>query len=187
MHVEAAFATNRLSSSVTVHSTYPIVRPRCTDLSFRLEPCLPDRAKEINFQFDRSERFLRREGARNAMPIAASAISQRIPPCSVPMGFACCGPAAKTTVARPSAMSFASNPIRRATGNVVRFCPFPKVRLTRGFLDYYDLSALAFDFRAANFGFEVFLQMTAGKIEGLFLPLQTTHHMGCLRACWQSR
>ena len=32
------------------------------------------------------------------------------------MGFACCGPAARTTVARPSAMSFASNPIKRAIG-----------------------------------------------------------------------
>src|SRR5437899_422041 len=52
----------------------------------------------------------------NAIPIAASAMSQRIPPCNVPMGLACCGPAAKVTVARPSAISFASNPIRRATG-----------------------------------------------------------------------
>src|SRR5580693_9102431 len=32
-------------------------------------------------------------------------------------------------------------------------------------------------FPRANFCFEVFLQMTAGKIERLFLPLQTTHHM----------
>jgi hypothetical protein len=52
----------------------------------------------------------------NAMLIAASAISQGIPPCSVPIGFACSGRAAKTTVARPAAMSFASNRIRRATG-----------------------------------------------------------------------
>src|ERR1700674_2265125 len=68
-------------------------------------------------------------GARvlaNAMPIAASAISQRTPPCSVPMGFACCGPAAKTTVARPSAISFASNPISRAIGTSFVFArPLP--------------------------------------------------------------
>src|SRR6266849_6851246 len=84
--------------------------------SFRFELCLPDRAKEIDFQFDGSEGFLRRKRACKPIPITASAISQRIPPCSVPMGFACCGPAAKTTVARPSAMSFASNPISRAMG-----------------------------------------------------------------------
>src|SRR5690348_7313093 len=39
-------------------------------------------------------------------------MSQRIPPWRVPMGFACFGPAAKVTVARPSPISFASNPIR---------------------------------------------------------------------------
>src|SRR5260370_37514512 len=32
------------------------------------------------------------------------------------MGFACWGPAANVTVARPSAASLASNPMRRATG-----------------------------------------------------------------------
>src|SRR5258708_34961092 len=84
--------------------------------SFRSELCLPDLAKEIDFQFDGSEGFLRGKVLANAIPIAASAISQRIPPCSVPMGFACCGPAANMTVARPSAISLASNPIRRATG-----------------------------------------------------------------------
>ena len=61
---------------------------------YRSELCLPDRAKEIDSQFDGSEGFLRR----------------------VPMGFACCGPADNMTVARPSPISLASNPIRRATG-----------------------------------------------------------------------
>src|SRR6266568_8720139 len=84
--------------------------------SFRSELCLPDRAKEIDFQFDGSEGFSGARVLANAIPIAASAISQRIPPCSVPTGFVCCGPAANMTVARPSAISFASNPIRRATG-----------------------------------------------------------------------
>jgi len=32
------------------------------------------------------------------------------------MGFACCDPAARVTTARPSAISFASKPIRRAMG-----------------------------------------------------------------------
>jgi hypothetical protein len=76
----------------------------------------------------------------NAIPIAASAISQRIPPCSVPMGFACCGPAANTTVARPSATFFASNPIRRDC-YVVRLCSFPKTGLKRNVLSTHELSA----------------------------------------------
>src|SRR5438067_840168 len=86
------------------------------DLSFRFELRLPHRAKEIDFQFHGSKGFIWGESTCKRYTIAASAMSQRIPPCSVPMGFACCGPAAKTTVARPSAMSFASNPISRAMG-----------------------------------------------------------------------
>ena len=63
-------------------------------------------------------------GARvlaNAIPIAASAMSHRIPPCSVPMGFACRGSAEKVAVARPLAISFASKPIRRATATSFDF------------------------------------------------------------------
>ena len=94
--------------------------------SFRSELRLPDRAKEIDFQFDGSEGFLGASVLANAIPIAASAISQRIPPCSVPMGFACCGPAANMTVARPLTISFASNPIRRATGMSLALARFLK-------------------------------------------------------------
>src|SRR6266849_5085472 len=84
--------------------------------SFRSELCLPDRAKEIDFQFDGSEGFLGRKRTGKRHPhcrignIAKDSAMQR------PMGFACCSPAANMTVARPSAISFASNPIRRATG-----------------------------------------------------------------------
>src|SRR6266436_4840424 len=116
IHVEAAFATNRFSSSVMVHSTYPIVWPRRTTVPSALSCACQTGRKKLIFN---STVVKDSSGARvlaNAMPIAASAISQRTPPCSVPMGFACCGPAAKTTVARPSAISFASNPIRRAIG-----------------------------------------------------------------------
>src|SRR5262249_34849250 len=79
--------------------------------SFRSELCQPDRAKEIDFQFDGSEGFLRSKGACKRHShgrignIAKDSAVQR------PMGFACCGPAANMTVARPSAISFASNPI----------------------------------------------------------------------------
>src|SRR5882762_6794897 len=121
MHVEAAFATNRLSSSVTVHSTYPIVWPRCTTVPSALSrACQTGRKK-----FILSSTVVRdSSGASvlaNASPIAASAMSQRIPPCSVPMGFACCGPADRVTVACPSATSFASNPIRRDTATLFAF------------------------------------------------------------------
>src|SRR6516225_9387543 len=57
----------------------------------------------------------------NAIPMAASAISQRIPPWSVPMGFACCGPAANVTEARPSLIALAWKPIRRITGTSFTF------------------------------------------------------------------
>src|SRR5271155_5054093 len=43
-------------------------------------------------------------------------MSHRIPPCRVPMGLACCGPAVSVTIARPSDDSLASKPIRRPTG-----------------------------------------------------------------------
>src|ERR1700730_11682119 len=86
------------------------------DRPFRFQLCLPDRAKAIDFQFHGSKGLIWGESTCKCYAHCGIAISQRIPPCSVPMGFACCGPAAKTTVARPSAMSFASNPISRAMG-----------------------------------------------------------------------
>jgi hypothetical protein len=99
------------------------------DGSFRFELCLPDRAKEIDFQFHSSKGSSGARVLANAMPIAASAISQRIPPCSVPMGFACCGPAAKTTVARPVSDVFCLKSNQPRDGNVVRLCAFPEVPL----------------------------------------------------------
>jgi hypothetical protein len=106
MHVEAAFATNRLASSVTVHS-----HTRSCG-----EPCPPDRAKEIDFQFDRGERFLLREGARKCNANRGISNIAKNPAAQCSHAVCMCGPAAKTTVARQAAMSLASNPIRRATG-----------------------------------------------------------------------
>jgi hypothetical protein len=128
-------------------------------------------------------------GARvlaNAMPIAVSAISQRIPPCSVPMGFACCGPSAKTTVARPAAMSFALNPIRRPIGTAF-VCSFPKVGLRGKFVitinDLWlwpSISARELLFRG--------IPPDDGRQDREALPSAADDSpYGCLRACWQSR
>src|SRR5881397_3546350 len=51
-----------------------------------------------------------------ATPIAASATSQRIPPCSVPIGFACCGPASSSKTAFPSSTDVGRKPTSAATG-----------------------------------------------------------------------
>src|SRR5436190_7406351 len=50
------------------------------------------------------------------MPMAASAISQRRPPCSVPMGLAYCAPAANAIRAWPGAIDVSVKPISLATG-----------------------------------------------------------------------
>src|SRR5260370_24083590 len=54
----------------------------------------------------------------NAIPIAASATSQRIPPWSVPIGFACFSVASKAATARPAFASVTRNPMRSATGTL---------------------------------------------------------------------
>src|SRR6202035_5495375 len=86
------------------------------DRPFRFELCLPDRAKEIDFQFHGSKGFISGERTCHVYVQCGVSTIAKNPPPSVPMGFACCGPAAKTPVALPSAMSFASNPIRRSMG-----------------------------------------------------------------------
>ena len=56
------------------------------------------------------------EGDKNAIPIAPSARSQRMPPCSVPIGFECCSPASSRIVHLPSPKLRRSKPISSATG-----------------------------------------------------------------------
>src|SRR6202040_3576667 len=121
MQVHAALAITRFSSSVMAHSTYPIVRPRCTTVPSALSWARQTGRKKLIFSSTVVKDSSGASVLANAIPIAASATSQRIPPCNVPMGFACCGPADKVTVARPSAMSLASNPIRRATATSFAF------------------------------------------------------------------
>src|ERR1700686_3443396 len=62
-----------------------------------------------------------------AMPMAASAISHSIPPCRVPMGFACWGPACNVTIAFPLPISLGWNPMSLATGT-----PFSLALVTSG-------------------------------------------------------
>src|SRR5207253_10555652 len=50
------------------------------------------------------------------MPIAASAISKSTPPCSVPIGFACCGPASSSKTAFPGSTEVRRNPMSSETG-----------------------------------------------------------------------
>src|SRR5207253_8397662 len=50
------------------------------------------------------------------MPIAASATSQSTPPWSVPMGFACCGPASSSKTAFPGSTEVRRNPMSSETG-----------------------------------------------------------------------
>jgi hypothetical protein len=120
MQADAAFATNRFSSSVIVHSTDPDRAAPPYDGSFRSELCLPDRAKEIDFQFDRREEFVRREGAckryshRGVSNIAKN--SRAASPWDLHAVVR-----QPTTVARPSATFFASNPISRRIGTSFAF------------------------------------------------------------------
>jgi len=89
------------------------------------------------------------------------------------MGFACCGPPANVTVARPSAASLASNPMRRATGHVVRL----RRVLSRVFKGVsgvlIDFSARIFDLCVRVVVSRYFLQMAAGRIERVILSLQS--------------
>src|SRR5947207_3104632 len=127
----------------------------------------------------------------NAITIAASAMSQRIPPCSVPIGLACCGPAAKVTVARPSAISFALNPIRRATGTSFVFARVLESSFN-GILGALMIFHPSLGFLCANVRFEIFREMPGRQNQGrppsavACLP-STLLRMVINRACLMNR
>jgi hypothetical protein len=138
MHVEAAFG-DRSALLVGYRALpYPTARRE-----------VPGRPGEIKLIFSSTvmkESSCARLLAK-AMPIAVSALSQRIPPCRVPMGFACAVPLpGRPSPVRHNVLRLKSNQTRDR--HVVRFCSFPKVRLRGKVLITHDLSALAFDFRA---------------------------------------
>src|SRR5260370_5830323 len=115
MHFEDALAIKCPLSSLISPPTYPVALPRRTTLPSACKRASHTGRKKLIFNSTVVKDSSAASVLANAIPIAASAMSQRIPPCSVPIGLACCGPAANMTVARPFAISFASNPIRRAT------------------------------------------------------------------------
>src|SRR5271155_599005 len=118
------------------------------DRSFRLELCLPDRAKEIDFQFHGSKGFIWREstckryahcGISNIAKNSAMQRSHGI--CMLRSGC--------QDDRRPSVTNvFRLKSNQASDWNVVRLCAFSKVRLRGRFLSTHDLSAPAFDFRA---------------------------------------
>src|SRR2546429_1065753 len=127
----------------------------------------------------------------NAIPIAASAMSQRIPPCSVPIGLACCGPAAKVTVARPSAISFALNPIRRATGTSFVFARVLESSFN-GILGALMIFHPSLGFLCANVRFEIFREIPGRQNQGRPPSAVACFPSTLLRmvfnpACWLNR
>jgi hypothetical protein len=176
MQVEAAFATNRLSSSVTVHS-----HTRSCG-----EPCLPDRAKEIDFQFDRSERFLLREGARKCNANRGIGNIAKNPAVQCSHGI-CMLRSRCQDHRRPSGSNvFRLKSKQTSDWHVVRFCLFPKVGLRGKFLITNDLwlwpsiSARELLFRG--------IPPDDGRQDRAALPSAADDSpYGCLRACWQSR
>src|ERR1700720_3997172 len=118
------------------------------DYSFRSELCLPDRAEEIDFQFNRSEGFLRSENTCKRQAHRGISNVAQNPPMQRSHGI-CMLWSGRQDDRRPSVSNvfrFKSNQTR--DWNVVGFCSFPKIRLQANFLSTHDLSAPAFDFRA---------------------------------------
>src|SRR5437867_8563221 len=116
MHVLIARAMSRPSESVTSHSASPIVRPVLTTRPVAMKvPVRNGRRKLIL-----SSRVVKLSPSARvdayATPIAASAASQRTPPWSVPIGFACCGPASSSKTALPGSTDIGRKPMSFPTG-----------------------------------------------------------------------
>src|ERR1700676_2227293 len=118
------------------------------DRSFRFELCLPDRAKEIDFQLHGSKGFIwgestcKRYAHRGISNVAQNSAMQRSH--GICMLWSGCQYNRGPSVC--NVFRLKSNQTRDR--NVVRFRSFPKVRLRWNFLSTHDLSAPAFDFRA---------------------------------------
>src|SRR5207302_1617985 len=116
MQVLIARATRRSSLSVTSHSTRPIVRPVFTVRAVATRRPLQYGRRKLIF----SSRVVKLSPSSRveayAVPIAASATSQMIPPWSVPMGLACCGPASSSKVAFPVSIAIGRKPMSLPTG-----------------------------------------------------------------------
>src|ERR1700732_699576 len=118
------------------------------DRSFRFELCLPDRAKEIDFQFHGSKGFICGESTckcyahRGIGNIAKNSAMQRSH--RICMLWSGCQHDRRPPVS--DVFYLKTNQTRN--WNLVRLCAFPEVRLRGHSLSTHDLSAPAFDFRA---------------------------------------
>jgi hypothetical protein len=121
------------------------------DRSFRFELCLPDRAKEIDFQFHGSKGFIwgestcKRNAHRGISNIAKNSAVQRSH--GIGMLWSDCQDDRRPPVS--DVFHLKSNQPR--DWNVVRLCSFPEVCLRGNFLSTHDWWAPAFDFRARTF------------------------------------
>src|ERR1700738_2633047 len=116
MQVLITRATRRCSTSTTSHSTRPIVRPVFTVRAVATRRPLQNGRRKLIF----SSRVVKLSPSPSveayAVPIAASATSQMIPPWSVPMGLACCGPASSSKIAFPVSIEVGRKPTSLPTG-----------------------------------------------------------------------
>src|SRR6266581_2193735 len=116
--------------------------------SFRSELCLPDRAKEIDFQFDGSEGFLRRKSACERHPhcrignITEDSAVQR------PHGICMLRSGCQHDGSTPISNLFCLKSNQTGDGYVVDPCSLPKVGFQRNSLSTHELRALPLDFRA---------------------------------------
>src|SRR6266576_1558200 len=116
--------------------------------SFRFELCLPNRAKEIDFQFHGSKGFIWGESTckcyahRGISNIAKNTAMQGSH--GICMLWSGCQDDRRPRVSNVFCLK--SNQTRN--WNLVRLCAFPEVRLRGNLLSTHDLSAPAFDFRA---------------------------------------
>src|SRR5207253_7156442 len=94
------------------------VLPSAHYMGFRTQLRLPDRPEEVDVHDVVVNDSLGASVEAKAMPIAASARSHKTPPCIVPMGLACCGPACKEPTACPSLISSTLKPINSATAGL---------------------------------------------------------------------
>src|SRR5437870_8245439 len=116
--------------------------------SFRSELCLPNRAKEIDFQFDGSEGFLRSKGARKRHPHCR--ISNIAKDSAVQRSHGICMLRSGCQHDRSAPISdllcLKSNQTR--DGYVVDPCSLPKIGFQRNSLSTHELRATPLDFRA---------------------------------------
>src|SRR2546426_12407885 len=95
--------------------------------SFRSESRLPDRAKEIDLQFDRSEGFLRREGARKRHSHRGVSNVTKNPAVQRPHGICVLWSGRQGDRGSSISNLFCFKPNQTCNRHVIRLCPRPKI------------------------------------------------------------